>query len=146
MARRRRKRSGPTKAAIHLAQYVAARSFAWLFGAFPPEQNLRTADAVAHLYDPLHPAVISLIAGVAERANRANIPVAVCGEMAGDVDLTRLLIGLGLRQLSMHPAFLLEVKQRILKTQLSDISSMARRIARTRDPDRIRRLVERLNA
>ena len=46
----------------------------------------------------------------------------------------------------MHPAFLLEVKQRILKTQLSDISSMARRIARTRDPDRIRRLVERLNA
>ena len=106
----------------------------------------RTDDAVAHLYDPLHPAVISLIAGVAERANRANIPVAVCGEMAGDVDLTRLLIGLGLRQLSMHPAFLLEVKQRILKTQLSDISSMARRIARTRDPDRIRRLVERLNA
>jgi phosphotransferase system enzyme I (PtsI) len=90
--------------------------------------------------------VISLIASVAERANRAQVPVAVCGEMAGDVDLTRLLIGLGLRQLSMHPAFLLEVKQRILKTQLSDISSMARRIAHTRDPDRIRRLVERLNA
>jgi phosphotransferase system enzyme I (PtsI) len=106
----------------------------------------RTDDAVAHLYDPLHPAVISLIASVAERANRAKVPIAVCGEMAGDVDLTRLLIGLGLRQLSMHPAFLLEVKQRILKTQLSDISSMARRIARTRDPDRIRRLVERLNA
>ena len=106
----------------------------------------RTDDAVAHLYDPLHPAVISLIASVAGRAARANIPVAVCGEMAGDVDLTRLLIGLGLRQLSMHPAFLLEVKQRILKTQLSDISSMARRIAHTRDPDRIRRLVERLNA
>ena len=50
MARRRRKRSGPTKAAIHLAQYVAARSFAWLFGAFPPEQNLRTADAVADIW------------------------------------------------------------------------------------------------
>jgi phosphotransferase system enzyme I (PtsI) len=106
----------------------------------------RTDDAVAHLYDPLHPAVISLIASVAERATRAGIPVAVCGEMAGDVDLTRLLIGLGLRQLSMHPAFLLEVKQRILKTQLSEISTMARRIARTRDPDRIRRLVEKLNA
>jgi len=50
MARRRRKRSGPIKAAIHLAQYVAARSFAWLFGAFPPEQNLRTADAVADIW------------------------------------------------------------------------------------------------
>jgi phosphotransferase system enzyme I (PtsI) len=106
----------------------------------------RTDDAVAHLYDPLHPAVISLIADVAQRANRAGVPVAVCGEMAGDVDLTRLLIGLGLRQLSMHPAFLLEVKQRILKTQLSDISAMARRIAHTRDPDRVRRLMEKLNA
>ncbi len=105
----------------------------------------RTDDAVAHLYDPLHPAVIRLIADVAQRANRAKVPVAVCGEMAGDVDLTRLLIGLGLRQLSMHPAFLLEVKQRILKTQLSEIAAMARRIANTRDPDRIRRLVDKLN-
>jgi len=106
----------------------------------------RTDDAVAHLYDPLHPAVIGLIADVARRAARARIPVAVCGEMAGDVDLTRLLIGLGLRQLSMHPAFLLGVKQRILKTQLSEISTIARRIAATRDPDRIRRQMERLNA
>ncbi len=106
----------------------------------------RTDDTVAHLYDPLHPAIIGLIAGVAQQAARANVPVAVCGEMAGDVDLTRLLIGLGLRGLSMHPAFLLEVKQRILKTQLSEISALARRIARTRDPDRVRRLVEKLNS
>jgi phosphoenolpyruvate-protein phosphotransferase (PTS system enzyme I) len=105
----------------------------------------RTDDAVAHLYDPLHPAIISLIAGVARRAARARIPVAVCGEMAGDLDLTRLLIGLGLRQLSMHPAFLLEVKQRILKTQLSGIGALARRIANTSDPDRVRRLVDKLN-
>ena len=106
----------------------------------------RTDDAVAHLYDPLHPAVLSLIADVVARANRARVPVALCGEMAGDVDLTRLLLGLGLRQLSMHPAFLLEVKQRILKSELASITPIVRRVLRARDPEQIRRLVERLNA
>jgi phosphotransferase system enzyme I (PtsI) len=106
----------------------------------------RTDDAVAHLYDPLHPAVIALIAGVVARADRARVPVALCGEMAGDADLTRLLLGLGLRQLSMHPAFLLEVKQRILKSEMAAITPLVRRVLRTRDPEQIRRLVERLNA
>ena len=68
----------------------------------------RTDDAVAHLYDPLHPAVLFLLVDApSPPAHKAGIPVAVCGEMAGDAKLTRLLLGLGLRQFSMHPAHLL---------------------------------------
>ena len=82
----------------------------------------RSDDAVSHLYDPLHPAVINLIAQVIKACNKAGIPVALCGEMAGDVQLTRLLLGLGLRQFSMHPASLLEVKQQVLKSNLREIA------------------------
>src|SRR5690606_41719255 len=74
----------------------------------------RTDDKVAHLYDPLHPAVLQLIAHTLRVGARARIPVAVCGEMAGEVSLARLLLGLGLRQFSMHPAQLPAVKQQIL--------------------------------
>ena len=63
----------------------------------------RTDDAVAHLYDPLHPAVLHLIAHTIQTATRGGMPVAVCGEMAGDLQLTRLLLGFGLRNFSMHP-------------------------------------------
>ena len=62
----------------------------------------RTDDSVAHLYDPLHPAVLTLVAGTIQTATRGGVPVAVCGEMAGDLQLTRLLLGLGLRNFSMH--------------------------------------------
>ena len=81
----------------------------------------RTDDNVAHLYDPLHPAVLSLISSVIRQANDAGIPVTVCGEMAGDVQMTRLLLGFGLRDFSMHPANLLLVKQRVLMSNLPDI-------------------------
>src|SRR4029077_12696763 len=87
----------------------------------------RTDDTVAHLYDPLHPAVLSLVANVIKACNRAGKPIALCGEMAGDVQLTRLLLGFGLRQLSMHPAYLLEVKQQVLKSKLQDIMPLAAR-------------------
>jgi phosphotransferase system enzyme I (PtsI) len=70
----------------------------------------RTDDAVAHLYDPLHPAVLTLVAGTIQTATRGGVPVAVCGEMAGDLQLTRLLLGLGLRNFSMHPSQLLLIK------------------------------------
>src|SRR5438874_4285450 len=79
----------------------------------------RTDDTVAHLYDPLHPAVLQLVAHVIRRANKAGVPVAVCGEMAGEIRLTRVLLGFGLRQFSMHPAQLLSVKQQVLKSDLS---------------------------
>ena len=105
----------------------------------------RTDDTVAHLYDPLHPAVLTLLAHIFATAAKAKIPVAVCGEMAGDVTLTRLLLGLGLRQLSMHSAHLPEVKQRVLKTSLADSQPITRRMLRTTDPVKLRNLLDKLN-
>ncbi|HWI13621.1 MAG TPA: phosphoenolpyruvate--protein phosphotransferase [Burkholderiales bacterium] len=105
----------------------------------------RTDDAVSHLYDPLHPAILHLIAHVLSTAERAGVPVALCGEMAGDLSLTRLLLGLGLRQYSMHSAHLLDVKQRILQTDLKRIRPLARRMLRMNDPHRLRAALEQLN-
>jgi phosphoenolpyruvate-protein phosphotransferase (PTS system enzyme I) len=106
----------------------------------------RTDDTVAHLYDPLHPAVLALLASVLRTANRARVPVALCGEMAGDVSLTRLLLALGLRQYSMHSAHLPDVKQRILKSNLRDIKPLAQRMLRESDPAKLRALLDRVNA
>jgi phosphotransferase system enzyme I (PtsI) len=106
----------------------------------------RTDDTVAHLFDPLHPAVLHLIASVIEQANLAKIPVAVCGEMAGDVALTRLLLGFGLRDFSMHPANLLLVKQRVLITSVSAIPKLVAAVMRSADPEETRELLDQLNA
>jgi len=106
----------------------------------------RTNDAVAHLYDPLHPAVLSLLAHVLKTAEKARVPVALCGEMAGDLTLTRLLLGLGLRNYSMHSAHLLDVKQRILQSSLSHAKPLALRMLRENDPDRLHMLLGRMNA
>ena len=106
----------------------------------------RTDDAVAHLYDPLHPAVLQLVALTISRANRSGVPVAVCGEMAGDPQLTRLLLGLGLRNFSMHPAQLLSIKERVLKTSVADIMPMAARVLRSTDSRRTQELLHKLNA
>ena len=106
----------------------------------------RTDDTVAHLYDPLHPAVLTVLAHIFKTANKAGIPVSVCGEMAGDVALTRLLLGLGLRQFSMHSAHLPDVKQRVLKTSLSDAGPFARRMLRATDAARLHTMLDRLNA
>ncbi|SAL21242.1 phosphoenolpyruvate--protein phosphotransferase [Caballeronia telluris] len=78
----------------------------------------RADNAVAHLYDPLHPAVLNLIAFTLREAKRAGVPVSICGEMAGDPTVTRLLLGLGLTEFSMHPSQLLVVKQEILRSNL----------------------------
>jgi phosphotransferase system enzyme I (PtsI) len=106
----------------------------------------RTDDTVAHLYDSLHPAVLQLIAGTIRAAVKAGKPVAVCGEMAGEVSHTRLLLGFGLRQFSMHPALLLPIKQQVLRATLSDAEALASRILRTDDPEKSRQLLGRLNA
>lgn len=105
----------------------------------------RSDDAVAHLYDPLHPAVLELVSHIIRSANRAGKPVAVCGEMAGDVRLTRLLLGFGLRQFSMHPAYLLEVKQVVLQTGVSDLVGTTQKILRSHVSDRIENLLQRMN-
>ena len=106
----------------------------------------RTDDAVAHLYDPLHPAVLSLVASTIQTATRGGMPVAVCGEMAGDLQLTRLLLGLGLRNFSMHPSQLLAIKERILRTNLAEVQTLAQRVLRASDPAKTRDLLERLNS
>ncbi|HYC35884.1 MAG TPA: phosphoenolpyruvate--protein phosphotransferase [Usitatibacter sp.] len=105
----------------------------------------RADDRVAHLYDPLHPAVLNLLAGVIRTAQQHQKPVAVCGEMAGDVELTRMLLGFGLRHFSMHPAHLLSVKQRVLTTSIPDIAPLVARILRTEEPEKMQGLIEKLN-
>ena len=104
----------------------------------------RTDEAVSHLYDPFHPAVLRLVAGVIQTGARASVPVSVCGEMAGDYLMTKLLIGMGLRYFSMHPAQLLEIKQQVLMSNASQLSTRVSRILRLDEPDRIRDQVSKL--
>ncbi|TNC94780.1 MAG: phosphotransferase system, enzyme I, PtsI [Gallionellaceae bacterium] len=106
----------------------------------------RTDEEVAHLYDPLHPAVLQLLALVIGSANKAEVPVSVCGEMAGEYAYTRLLLGMGLRQFSMHPAQLLGTKQRVLTTNLPEVTFLTQKILRADDPIKIRELLDKLNA
>jgi phosphotransferase system enzyme I (PtsI) len=106
----------------------------------------RTDDTVAHLYDPLHPAVLQLILQTIRAAKRARTPVAVCGEMAGDTLMTRLLLGFGLREFSMHPAQLLAIKHEVLRTRVKDVEKAAARVSREHDPARARALLAKLNA
>ncbi|MFA6013674.1 MAG: phosphoenolpyruvate--protein phosphotransferase [Gallionellaceae bacterium] len=106
----------------------------------------RTDEEVSHLYDPLHPAILHLLAHVISSANKVNIPISVCGEMAGELSYTRLLLGLGLRQFSMNPGQILATKQRVLTTSLPEILPLILKIVRSDDPLKIRDLLARLNA
>ena len=106
----------------------------------------RTDDTVAHLYDPLHPAVLQLVAQTIRSAKRAKTPVAVCGEMAGDTTMTRLLLGFGLREFSMHPAQLLAIKQQVLRTRIREVEEPAARVYLAHDPAKARALLAKLNA
>ncbi len=106
----------------------------------------RTDDAVAHMYDPLHPAVVKLVASAIRTATKLETPIAVCGEMAGELRLTRLLLGFGLRNFSMHPKQLLAIKQRILTSSLADCEAAANKILKTDDPVKITSTLAKLNA
>ena len=106
----------------------------------------RSDEQVANLYDPLHPAVLTLLAHIISNAEKANIPVAMCGEMAGDPNLTRLLLGMGLRQFSMLPAQIPAVKQRIKQSDISEIEPIVRRIVRLEETGKIQEQIGRLNA
>ena len=103
----------------------------------------RADAAVAHLYDQLHPAVLQLVARTIKIGEKAHVPTAVCGEMAGEVDMTVLLLGMGLRQFSMHPAQILGVKERVLQTSRSAAIQLAARVLRADDPLEVRRTLER---
>jgi phosphotransferase system enzyme I (PtsI) len=94
----------------------------------------RVDHEVAHLYDPLHPAVLFLLSSVIAMARKADIPVAVCGEMAGDVKWTRLLLGMGLLEFSMHPSQLLSVKQEILNSDLTLLEPQVKKVLRATEP------------
>ena len=87
----------------------------------------RINDEVNYLYDPLHPAVLRLIQATIVAGQKANIPISMCGEMAGEKEYTQLLLGLGLREFSMHPATLLEVKEIINKTNINELVELTKK-------------------
>ena len=94
----------------------------------------RADEAVAHLYDPLHPAVLRLVAETIAQCNAQGKSVSVCGEMAGDTSVTRLLLGLGLRSFSMHPAQILAVKQEVLRADTGRLAPWARQVIEAEEP------------
>jgi len=95
----------------------------------------RTDESVAHLYEPLHPAVLRLVADTIAQARSKGKGVAVCGEMAGDVALTHLLLGLGLRSFSMHPSRILAVKEEILRADTRELASWAAGVVAADHPE-----------
>lgn len=106
----------------------------------------RADNAVAHLYDPLHPAVLRLVAMVIAQARAANVPVSVCGEMAGDPALTRVLLGFGLTEFSMHPSQLLLVKQEVLNADCGLLAPATRTLLDAWEPGDIQAALTTLQA
>ena len=106
----------------------------------------RTDDSVSHLYNPLHPAVLRLIWKTIRAGERAGRPVSLCGEMAADVRFTRLLLGMGLREFSVPPAVLPEIKQVIRASHSGQLKHQIKRLMTWRDIDKISGLLEELNA
>ena len=96
----------------------------------------RADEAVAHLYDPWHPAVLGLLARVIAQAGAAGKPVSVCGEMAGDPEFTQVLLAMGLRSLSMHPSQIAAIKQCVLRTDVRRWSGHLERVLSADEPER----------
>ena len=94
----------------------------------------RADESVAHLYDQLHPAVLRLIADTIAEGARQGKAVSVCGEMAGDPAMTRLLLGLGLRSFSMHPSQILQVKQEVLRADAAKLGDWAQAVLDSDEP------------
>jgi phosphotransferase system enzyme I (PtsI) len=94
----------------------------------------RADEQVAHLYDPLHPAILHLLADTIAKGAAAGKEVGLCGEMAGDPTLTRLLLGMGLRHFSMHPTQLLRVKQEVLRSDAGRLAPWAMKVMAAEDP------------
>ncbi len=94
----------------------------------------RADESVAHLYDPLHPAVLRLVANTISECRAQGKSVSVCGEMAGDIAMTRLLLGMGLRSFSMHPAQILAVKQELLRADTVKLAVWAEQVMMDDEP------------
>ncbi|MGB7307264.1 MAG: phosphoenolpyruvate--protein phosphotransferase, partial [Burkholderiaceae bacterium] len=97
----------------------------------------RADHEVAPLYDSFHPAVLRLIAQTVDAARKADKPVSVCGEMAGNPEATRLLLGMGIRELSMHPVSLLRVKHEVLLSEVNKLTGPVSRLMRSDDPAKV---------
>ena len=104
----------------------------------------RADSSVAHLYDHLHPAVLRLIAQTIKGCTTMRVPVSVCGELAGELEMTELLLGMGLRQYSMHPSQILPIKQRLFDLSTKDARRLAARVLRESDPVKIKATLERV--
>jgi phosphotransferase system enzyme I (PtsI) len=104
----------------------------------------RIDDEVNYLYDPLHPAVLRLIQLAIEAGHAADIPVAMCGEMAGDTRYTRLLLGMGLTHFSMHPSSLLEVKRIVNESNAGELTALADQLLASSTPGEMAILLARI--
>ncbi len=105
----------------------------------------RIDDEVNYLYDPLHPSILRLVKMVIDAGRHANIPVSMCGEMAGNPEFTRVLLALGLREFSMDPASLLEVKQRIRISDVALLEAALPGIMSEMEPGKLRQKVLEMN-
>ncbi len=97
----------------------------------------RADEAVAHLYDPWHPAVLQLLSGSIAQARASGKEVSVCGEMAGDAAFTDLLLGMGLTCFSMHPSQIPSVKQRVLRADVPRLAAALPRILESDEPAKV---------
>jgi phosphotransferase system enzyme I (PtsI) len=105
----------------------------------------RVNDEVTYLYDPLHPSVLQLIKMVIDAGKAAGIPVAMCGEMAGDAHYTRLLLGMGLTEFSMHHTAIQEVKRVINNSSIAELAPRVTALLQADEAERIVDEVESLN-
>jgi phosphotransferase system enzyme I (PtsI) len=105
----------------------------------------RTDDAVSHLYNPLHPAVLKLIALTIKSAHKFKKSIAICGEMAGEPKLTKLLIAMGVEQLSMHPSYILSVKQQVLTSSIKNMKATVVKLLNLNEVEKIETLLKKIN-
>ena len=105
----------------------------------------RTDDRVSHLYNPLHPAILKLISMTIKAGKKYNKQVSICGEMAGDSKLTKLLLGMGLRHFSMHPSRILSVKKQVLNSNTQKLLPWSTKILKTKESENIETLIHKMN-
>ena len=105
----------------------------------------RTDDRVSHLYNSLHPAILKLINITIKAGKKYNKEVSICGEMAGDSKLTKLLLGMGLRHFSMHPSRILSVKKQVLNSNTQKLEMWSAKILKTKESENIETLIQKIN-
>ena len=105
----------------------------------------RTDDRVSHLYNSLHPAILKLINLTIKAGNKYNKEVSICGEMAGDSKLTKLLLGMGLKHFSMHPSRILSVKKQVLNSDTQKLAALSSKVLKTKESEIIETLIQKIN-